>query len=377
MLAHAPTTDPRNLATHCSGRRLDAILFCRVVWDIHPPVSADTVTFLHEGDHKGVMVTVTNPMGQRPPPPSVIGGVFHWPSSLFRKVTCHMTQWSKEHSTADDHRIHQLDRADTIIAAAASFVQSHPRPEPAQNPVEQHLVDDLRRNPSSARARQAWTSHKVAANMKRAQRHLRCRKCAVRGRSTFFSGGFTPFRMTSPQPDMTSAAGHLPNFAGDPLWQPKEAKDLLSRVPHPCPSITTDRPSWESFTQALCRPKIKAAEVDHVAPHLYQWLPRELQWDLYIGVCQVWESGDIPGMYSIVPRLLLDTVREPINAALSDPQAGSRRGDTTSQEALRMSMLLHQYGGCVPQDERWTPIAKKNSPFLWQHTTTEYRKSAM
>ena len=34
----------------------------------------------------------------------------------------------------------------------------------------------------------------------------------------------------------------------------------------------------------------------------------------------------------------------PIEEALSDPQAGCRRGYTTSQQALCMSMLLHQYG---------------------------------
>ena len=49
-------------------------------------------------------------------------------------------------------------------------------------------------------------------------------------------------------------------------------------------------------------------------------------------------------MYSILARLILDTLRGPIDAALSDPQAGCRRGYTTSQQALRMSMLLHQYG---------------------------------
>ena len=49
------------------------------------------------------------------------------------------------------------------------------------------------------------------------------------------------------------------------------------------------------------------------------------------------------GMYSILARLILDTLRGPIDAALSDPQAGCRRGYTTSQQALRMSMLLHQY----------------------------------
>ena len=42
-------------------------------------------------------------------------------------------------------------------------------------------------------------------------------------------------------------------------------------------------------------------------------------------------------------HLILDTLRGPIDAALSDPQAGCRRGYTTSQQALCMSMLLHPY----------------------------------
>ena len=50
------------------------------------------------------------------------------------------------------------------------------------------------------------------------------------------------------------------------------------------------------------------------------------------------------GMYSILARLILDTLRGPIDAALFDPQAGCRQGYTTSQQALRMLMLLHQYG---------------------------------
>ena len=36
-LARAPNPDPQNMATHCRGRRLDAILFSPATWDIHPP----------------------------------------------------------------------------------------------------------------------------------------------------------------------------------------------------------------------------------------------------------------------------------------------------------------------------------------------------
>ena len=89
--------------------------------------------------------------------------------------------------------------------------------------------------------------------------------------------------------------------------------------------------------------------MDHVAPHLYHWLPREQQWDLYIAVRHVWESGDVPhhwlqariamicksgppeaarsyrpisvamGMYSILARLILDLARAHRRGALRPP----------------------------------------------------------
>ena len=46
------------------------------------------------------------------------------------------------------------------------------------------------------------------------------------------------------------------------------------------------------------------------------------------------------GMYSILARLILDTLRGPINAVLSDAQARCRRGYTTSQQGLRCGMQM-------------------------------------
>ena len=193
-----------------------------------------------------------------------------------------MSQWSKAHSTIQDHTMHPLDRVDAIIAVVSSFVQAHPRPQPVHDHVEQQLADNLNHNTTSKRAQQAWAHHRATKNMKRAQRHLRhSRKCVVRGRTTVFNAVkwwlMTPFRMTGPQPDTTSAAEYLPHFAGDPPWRPEEAKALLSQVLRPRRRpVSPDPPSWQSFTKALGQPKNKVAGMDYVAPHLYQWLPREL-----------------------------------------------------------------------------------------------------
>ena len=233
-----------------------------------------------------------NPLGPQPAPPPVIGIVSHWPSLLFRKFSRHMSQWSKAHTTNQDHVMHPLDRADTIIAAVSSFVQAHPHPQPVQDAVEQSLADELHCNSTSKRAQQAWAHHGATNNMKRAQ------------------------RQTSPQPDTTSGAEHLPYFAGDPPWRPDEAKDLLSQVLKPGRPVSPDPPSWQSFTKVLRQPKNKAAGMDYVAPHLYQWLPRKLQWDLYIAVRHVWESGDVPHHW-LQARIAMIYHSGPLEAARS------------------------------------------------------------
>ena len=71
-------------------------------------------------------------------------------------------------------------------------------------------------------------------------------------------------------------------------------KTLLSQVLKPGLPVSSDPPSWKSFTRVLRQPKNWAAGADHVSPHLYQWLPRELQWDLYIVVHHAWDSGNVP-----------------------------------------------------------------------------------
>ena len=47
-------------------------------------------------------------------------------------------------------------------------------------------------------------------------------------------------------------------------------------------------------------------------------------------------------IYIVLVRLILDAIQQPINAALSDTQAGSRKGYTTSQQAMNLLMELHE-----------------------------------
>ena len=47
-------------------------------------------------------------------------------------------------------------------------------------------------------------------------------------------------------------------------------------------------------------------------------------------------------MCIVLARLILDAIQEPINAALSHTQAGSRKGYATSQQAMNLIMELHE-----------------------------------
>ena len=110
---------------------------------------------------------------------------------------------------------------------------------------------------------------------------------------------------------------------------------------------------------------------DNISPHLPPWLPKELQWDFYQAILDIWGTGEIPPhwleaglsimykkgnttsamnyrpisvsncIYIVLARLILDAIQQPISTALSDTQAGSRKGYTTSQQAMNLIMDLH------------------------------------
>ena len=109
-----------------------------------------------------------------------------------------------------------------------------------------------------------------------------------------------------------------------------------------------------------------------ISSHLLQWLPKELQWDLYQAIPDEWGTGEIPphwlearlsflykkgnrmcamnhrpvsvsnSIYIVLARLILDAIQQPVNAALSDTHAGSRKGYTTSRQAKTLFMELHE-----------------------------------
>ena len=140
----------------------------------------------------------------------------------------------------------------------------------------------------------------------------------------------------------------------------------------PLEGFKLGNPTWKQFCKVIKQLKKKARGPDKISPHLLQWLPKELQWDLYQAILDVWGTGEIPphwlearlsplykkgnttsamnyrpigvsnSIYIASARLILDAIQQLINTTLFDTQAGSRMGYTTSQQAMNLLMELHE-----------------------------------
>ena len=77
-------------------------------------------------------------------------------------------------------------------------------------------------------------------------------------------------------------------------------------------------------------------------------------------------------MYIVLARLILDAIRQPINTALSDTQAGGRKRYTTSQQAMNLPMELHESGPLdplrrdnnTPWTNGWAPLIELTSKWV-------------
>ena len=88
-------------------------------------------------------------MGPRPEPLPSLGSVTHWPSSMFKKIWKHMSQWSKRNRSGQTGHLHPIDRANAIIEVAAEFACTHPCPPKPVDTKEEEPRNHLANNPNS------------------------------------------------------------------------------------------------------------------------------------------------------------------------------------------------------------------------------------
>ena len=282
-----------------------------------------------------------------------------------------MTKWSKAHPHTDCALV---ARADRILNEIAQFVPQYPRKELEIDPWEQAVRSA---NPRSPYTLHDWVAYMGDKEMRGAHKALRQfrRNAHHQGKSFFQSLRIwllTPFRTSSPQPTEGSTRWHLPHFSREPPWDQDKSMSMMKDIIRPQEGFKLGSLTWKRFCKVIKQPKKKAPGPDKISPLLLRWLSKELPWDLYQAIPDVWEKGEIPShwlearlsllhkkgntafamnyrpivisncIYIVLARLLLDAIRQPINTALSDTQAGSRTSYTTSQQAMNLLLELHE-----------------------------------
>ena len=69
---------------------------------------------------------------------------------------------------------------------------------------------------------------------------------------------------------------------------------MMNDILRPQEGFKLGNPTWKQFCEVIQQPKKKARGPDKISPHLLQWLLKELQWDLYQAILNVWGIGEIP-----------------------------------------------------------------------------------
>ena len=69
---------------------------------------------------------------------------------------------------------------------------------------------------------------------------------------------------------------------------------IMNDILRPQEAFKLGNPTWKQFCQVIKQPKKKAHLLDKISPQLLQWLPKEIQWDLYQAILNVWGTGEIP-----------------------------------------------------------------------------------
>ena len=258
-----------------------------------------------------------------------------------------------------------------VLSEVQRYVILHHKPLPREDPALLRLQSKLRASPRDLEALKQWGAHIHQKRHRDGLRRLRRFRKSVATTTGVFLRELCdrltrPFERCAVSPDPQSALDKLPNFAGNPEWDPAAASALLAETFQESPQICADPPTWHEFLPSINVPKKQAAGMDHVPPHLISYLPETAQWILYQHVKVVWESGSLPTswtdtrisvlykkgdpgdtgnyrpmavsscMSQILCKLMLLRLKAPLTGVLSPCQGGGRKGYTTITQAMTL-----------------------------------------
>ena len=178
---------------------------------------------------------------------------------IFRKFRAHFLRWMRGLPTDMPIR----EKSECILQEVKQYVTLQQKPHPREDPVEQSLLSHLRTAPQDQDAPKQWGANMPKKRHREAFRRLRrFRKAAVTACGPFFrelcDWLMRPFDRSAVSPNPQSALAKLPQFAGNPTWDPVAASTLPRNIFHNQPTICCappPPPMWHEFLQCIRNPK--------------------------------------------------------------------------------------------------------------------------
>ena len=261
------------------GKRMDGLLLSQTTWNALTPVAYQATTFPAAGDHAGVEfhTTVVLPEPQSPDPEVI--SIRDWTGRDLKRFHAHMGRWYR----GVPKNMTMETASNKVLKEVVRYVAANKKPDRRPDQAHQDLQTRLAKNHGDQAALKLWGEHMQRKRHTDVMKKLRrFRKSAIGSTGTFFADLATwlvkPAQVSSMSPTLASATKKLPDFAGDPQWDPEKAFSMLPNLRVPGTPVGQTRPTWREFQETANQPKKKSMGMDRAPPHTIQWLPENVQW---------------------------------------------------------------------------------------------------
>ena len=251
---------------------------CHKQHGMHSRRVYQATTFPLGGDHAGVENTAVVLPKPQSPDPEVIS-IRDWTGRDLKRFRAHMGRSYR----AVPKNMTMETASNMVLKEVARYVAAHKKPNGRPYQAHEDLQTRLPKNPCGQAALKQWGEHMQRKHHKEVMKKLRrFRKSAIGGTGTFFAELATwlvkPAHVCTMSPSVASATKKLPDFAGDPQWDPEKTFNMLPNLRVPGAPVGQTLQTWRGFQETANQPKKKSMGMDGVPPHTIQWLPEKTSW---------------------------------------------------------------------------------------------------
>ena len=213
----------------------------QTTWNALTPVAYQVTTFPSARGHAGVEIHTTVVLLEPQSPDPDVMSIRDWTGRDLKRFRAHMGRWYRgvpKNMTLETAR-------SMVPKEIARYVAAHKKPDKRPGQAHQDLQTRLAQKPFDHTALKHWGEHMRRKRHTEVMKKLRrFRKSAVGSTGTFFADLATwlvrPASVSSMSPTLASATKRLPDFAGDPHWDPEKAFQVLPSLRVPDTPVSSD-----------------------------------------------------------------------------------------------------------------------------------------